>query len=231
MDTNIPKPAMMVDGKPMVERIVDSLEAAVVDQIIVVVGYKKEIIMDILKERVTYIEQRELTGTATAVKDVVPYLKDESQVIIFPGDIPYLNKETVSNILENHFLNQNNLTVVSMEVPRPTGFGRIVRKPRIRIVEEVDASVEEKAIREVNTGIIVAQTRVIKENINLITNNNKSGEYYLTDLIEIVSSKAQVGIFLMTDFMPVIGVNDRQTLNNLQKKVKKHWQKDQNVVK
>lgn len=231
MDTDFPKPALVVNGKPMIERIVESLEEAPVDKTIVVVGYKKEVIIDILKERVTYVVQKELTGTASAVKEVLPLLKDDSQVIILPGDIAFLDVITVKEILTSHTQSQNDLTVVSMKVPNPTGFGRIIRKPYLRIVEEKETSEVEKKIQEVNTGIMVVRSDILIKDLDLITNHNHSGEYYLTDLVEIVSPKAQVGVHLMDSFIPVMGVNDRDTLDKLQKKVKNHWQNPHNVVK
>ncbi len=232
MDSDVPKPAIIVDGKPIIKRIVDSLRGAAIDEIIVVVGYKKEYIEAILKNEVTYVVQKELSGTATAVKEVVPYIEEKSEVIIIPGDIPYLNKETVQSILNFHHISHNDLTVVSMSLEDPTGYGRIIKdQNRVKIVEERDATESEKKIKEVNTGIIVTMEKVIKDNIGKINNNNQKGEYYLTDIVELASLNNQVGVYHMANSIPVIGVNDLNALNSLQEKVKNNWQNDENVVK
>jgi bifunctional UDP-N-acetylglucosamine pyrophosphorylase/glucosamine-1-phosphate N-acetyltransferase len=233
MDSTVPKPAIVVDGKPIIERIVDSLVHPFVDENIVVVGYKKEFIKNILKDRVRYVIQNELTGTATAVKEVAPVLQGDSRVIILPGDIPYINPETIGAIIDYHTQSGNDLTVVSMYLQDPTGFGRIIHVDGrfVRIVEERDATPAEKGIHEVNTGIIVAKTGLIKENIGKITNNNQKGEYYLTDIVEIVLKDYKVGSYFIRNSLVVMGANDKDTLDKLIKKVNKCWQKSENVVK
>ena len=157
MDSDVPKPAIIVDGKPIIKRIVDSLRGAAIDEIIVVVGYKKEHIQAILKNEVTYVVQKELSGTATAVKEVVPYIEEKSEVIIIPGDIPYLNKETVQSILNFHHIGHNDLTVVSMSLEDPTGYGRIIKDQIGLRLWKKEMLLKAKKIKEVHRIIVTLE--------------------------------------------------------------------------
>ena len=238
MKTELPKCAFPLLKKPMVTYIIEALESINIDQIICVVGHKKEVLQDILKDRVKYAIQEEQLGTGHAVKCALDFIDDNGYTIILPGDTPLIDKEILDQLIEVHKSNKNDFTIGTIVLDNPFGFGRIVRDSSnyvLRIVEEKDASEEERKIKEINTGLFLVDNSLLKKALLEIKNNNAKGEYYLTDIVEILSKKAKIGTFTIKDTYKLNGINDLYTLSLVEKQfreaiLKKHMLNGVNIV-
>lgn len=146
-----------VCGKPMVQHVVDTLADMQVKDVVVVVGHGADAVKETLGDSVSYALQAEQLGTAHAVQQAIPFLTGKTgTTLLLYGDVPLLSKETLQELLDFHLEQQAAATVLTAVLPDPTGYGRIVRNESgevVRIVEQKDASLEERAIREINTGI------------------------------------------------------------------------------
>ena len=238
MKTELPKCAFPILKKPMVTYIIEALESINIDQIICVVGHKKEVLQDILKDRVKYAIQEEQLGTGHAVKCALDFIDDNGYTIILPGDTPLIDKEILDQLIEVHKSNKNDFTIGTIVLDSPFGFGRIVRDSSnsvLRIVEEKDASEEERKIKEINTGLFLVDNKLLKKALLKIKNNNAKGEYYLTDIVEILSKEAKIGTFTIKDTYKLNGINDLYTLSLVEKQfreaiLKKHMLNGVNIV-
>ena len=238
MKTELPKCAFPLLKKPMVTYIIEALESINIDQIICVVGHKKEVLQDILKDRVKYAIQEEQLGTGHAVKCALDFIDDNGYTIILPGDTPLIDKEILDQLIEVHKSNKNDFTIGTIVLDNPFGFGRIVRDSSnsvLRIVEEKDASEEERKIKEINTGLFLVDNLLLKKALLEIKNNNAKGEYYLTDIVEILSKEAKIGTFTIKDTYKLNGINDLYTLSLVEKQfreaiLKKHMLNGVNIV-
>lgn len=238
MKTELPKCAFPLLKKPMVTYIIEALESISIDQIICVVGHKKEVLQDILKDRVKYAIQEEQLGTGHAVKCAMDFIDDNGYTIILPGDTPLIDKEILDQLIEVHKSNKNDFTIGTIVLDNPFGFGRIVRDSSnsvLRIVEEKDASDEERKIKEINTGVFLVDNFLLKKALLEIKNNNAKGEYYLTDIVEILSKEAKIGTFTIKDTYKLNGINDLYTLSLVEKQfreaiLKKHMLNGVNIV-
>ena len=238
MKTELPKCAFPLLKKPMVTYIIEALESISIDQIICVVGHKKEVLQDILKDRVKYAIQEEQLGTGHAVKCALDFIDDNGYTIILPGDTPLIDKEILDQLIEVHNSNKNDFTIGTIVLDNPFGFGRIVRDSSnsvLRIVEEKDASEEERKIKEINTGLFLVDNKLLKKALLEIKNNNAKGEYYLTDIVEILSKEAKIGTFTIKDTYKLNGINDLYTLSLVEKQfreaiLKKHMLNGVNIV-
>ena len=238
MKTELPKCAFPLLKKPMVTYIIEALESINIDQIICVVGHKKEVLQDILKDRVKYAIQEEQLGTGHAVKCALDFIDDNGYTIILPGDTPLIDKEILDQLIEVHKSNKNDFTIGTIVLDNPFGFGRIVRDSSnsvLRIVEEKDASEEERKIKEINTGLFLVDNFLLKKALLEIRNNNAKGEYYLTDIVEILSKEAKIGTFTIKDTYKLNGINDLYTLSLVEKQfreaiLKKHMLNGVNIV-
>ena len=238
MKTELPKCAFPLLKKPMVTYIIEALESIHIDQIICVVGHKKEVLQDILKDRVKYAIQEEQLGTGHAVKCALDFIDDNGYTIILPGDTPLIDKEILDQLIEVHKSNKNDFTIGTIVLDNPFGFGRIVRDSSnsvLRIVEEKDASEEERKIKEINTGLFLVDNFLLKKALLEIKNNNAKGEYYLTDIVEILSKEAKIGTFTIKDTYKLNGINDLYTLSLVEKQfreaiLKKHMLNGVNIV-
>ena len=225
MKTDLPKCSVPILKKPMVSYIVSELEKSSVDEIITIVGHKKEIIMDLLKDRVHYAHQKEILGTAHAVKYAVEFIKEDGVTIILPGDTPLVDQGIIDGMLEKHFKENNGLTIGTLIVDDPYSFGRIIRdsgKKILRIVEENQATEEEKLVKEINTCMFVINNDLLLKHLPKIDNNNKKGEYYITDIVELVSNDHQkIGTFTIEEQYKMSGINDLYQLSKVERAFRK----------
>jgi bifunctional UDP-N-acetylglucosamine pyrophosphorylase/glucosamine-1-phosphate N-acetyltransferase len=166
-----------------------------------------------------WIEQKQQLGTGHAVQQVSDQIADSDTVLILYGDVPLLKLTTVKQLIAN--VNDASLALLTVNLENPAGYGRIVRDESGRvakIVEEKDASVAEKLIKEGNTGIMAVQGYQLKKWLNQLNNNNAQGEYYLTDIIEMAVVD---GITIVTNqpetVDEVLGVNNRIQLSHLER--------------
>ena len=197
------------------------MENSYVDEVGVVVGYKKEHLIDILKDRVFYVEQEEQLGTGHAVLQAKNYLENKEGItFIMPGDMPLIQTNLINKVIDSHLEMGNDLTVVSMVVDYPKGYGRIVRNEFdqiVGIVEENDCDSYQKLIKEVNTGIYIVNNQKLFEALTQVKKNERKGEYYLTDIVEIMHVKHKVNSFKVRYPHVTMGVNDLYGLSIAEK--------------
>jgi len=202
-------------GKPMLKIVVDSISRLKPKMTHLIVGYQKEALMEEFPgEEISFITQKPQLGTAHAVmaasKTLSKYKGDD--VLIMNGDLPLISPQTLRPLLKQHQRQGNALTFMSAEMADPYGFGRLVYldKNRIRIIEEKDATLEQKKIKKGNVGIYVFKIKDLIAALPKISNKNIKGEYYLTDIIEILSSSGEkVGVHQTKYVREIVGVNDR----------------------
>jgi len=187
-------------------------------QIIAVIGYQGEKIREAFSEcGITFIEQRDQLGTGHAVLQTEPLLKDfPGDIVIFYGDVPLLRKETVERLIGEHREAQAILTALTARVKNPTGYGRVIRgegKKIEKVVEEKDASPDERLIDEINAGIYCVSASFLFEALHAIQPKNLQGEYYLTDILAIASQRClPLASFVAEDSQEVLGINDQAEL-------------------
>ncbi len=214
MESDLAKVLHPVAGKSMVNHVVETAKAVAQDHIHVVVGHQADTVEAEISRchTVHYAYQKELLGTGDAVKSALPGLDTAIlSVLVLCGDVPLIQRETLQQFVAAHRASGVSLTVLAVEVDDPTGYGRIIQDDSgglLAIREEADASNDEKKIKLVNSGIYCFDRRFLENGIQRIENNNKQGEYYLTDLVEIaVSQNAGTRVVAIQDPDQVMGVN------------------------
>jgi len=206
-----------VCGKPMVEHIMNRVTELAPTQIVTIVGHGADLVKEQLGERSEYALQAEQLGTAHAVLQAAPFLQGKKgTTLVISGDTPLLTSETLERLFEYHEGKHASATILTAHAEDPTGYGRIIRD-RVGIVEKIveqkDASVSEVQVQEINTGTYCFDNELLFEALNQIDTNNAQGEYYLTDIIEILKKADHtVAAYQTENFEESIGVNDRIAL-------------------
>ena len=209
-------------GKEIVKRAVENAKKAGIEDIVAVVGYMKEQVMEVLKDSTKYVEQKEMLGTGHAVMQATKYLEGKKgKVLVLNGDVPILRPETINKLLNKSIENNEYATLLTAIYDDPKGYGRIIRDEggNIKeIVEEKDATEEQREIQEINAGIYCFDIEILLEALKEIKPNNSQGEYYLTDVIKIIGDKGlKTGAVIVKDNTEILGVNDRMQLQMLTK--------------
>ena len=209
-------------GKEIVKRAVENAQKAGVRDIVAVVGYKKEEVMKVLGDNIKYAYQDEMLGTGHAVMQAKEYLKrKKGKVLVLNGDVPLIRPETLNKLIEKSIENKEYATLLTAIYDDPTGYGRIVRDEGGNIegiVEEKDTTPEQKKIKEINAGIYCFDIEALLKALEKVTPNNKQGEYYITDVIQIMNdSGLKTGAVLVEDNTEILGINDRIQLGILTK--------------
>ena len=226
MKSKMPKVLHKVCGKPLSKWVIDASEAAGADKVCAVVGHKAETVKEILGDVCKFALQAEQKGTGHAVMQAIDVIKNsKGEVVILNGDTPLITAETINKAIEYHKNNGNQATVITAILDDATGYGRIVRDNDgsvLKIVEQKDASKEEKKINEVNSGMYVFDAQSLVYALDKITPNNAQGEYYLTDTLEILlSAGKKIGGYAISDNDEIRGINDRVQLNEAEKIMQK----------
>ena len=220
MKSNIAKPLQQAAGKALVEWVLDTAEETGSDENIVVIGHKAEDVKAYLGDRAKYAYQYEQLGTGHAVMQGIESIKDvDGTVMVLYGDSPLIEAETLKRVREDHSKKMRAATVITAIADEPYGYGRIVRENGeiVRIVEQKDASEDEQKKTEVNSDMYFFDIQKLKESLSKITNDNSQGEYYITDVIEIMLSEGEkVGAYV-TDLEQTMGVNDKLQLSQVGK--------------
>lgn len=209
-------------GKEIVKRAVENAQKAGVKDIVAVVGYKKEEVMKVLGDNIKYAFQDEMLGTGHAVMQAKEFLKGKKgKVLVLNGDVPLIRPETLNKLIEKSIENKEYATLLTAIYDDPTGYGRIVRDEGGNIegiVEEKDTTEEQRKITEINAGIYCFDIEALLDALEKITPNNKQGEYYITDVIQIMNdSGLKTGAVLVEDNTEILGINDRIQLGILTK--------------
>lgn len=216
MKSKLPKVLHPVCGKPMLLWVIDTVHD-LSEHVCVVLGHSAEQIRQVLPPHVEVRIQKEQLGTAHAVMSAQDFIDPNDDVMVLYGDMPLVKKETLMKVVDQHKNDENYVTIISTTMADPTGYGRIVRDPVgrfLKIVEETEASDQEKMIKEINTGIYVFKGRALLETLPKIKPDNAKGEYYLTDTVCLLE---KVGIHRVDDSNQFLGVNDGVQLALAQK--------------
>lgn len=226
MKSKLYKVLHKVCGKAMVDHVVSEGEKLNPAQMITIVGFGAEKVQEALGNRTEYVLQEQQLGTGHAVlqtKDLLAGKKGTT--VVLSGDAPLLTAETIEALFKDHQENKRAATILSAIYPNPTGYGRIVRNSTgevERIVEQKDATEEIAKIKEGNSGTYCFDNELLFEALKEVKTDNAQGEYYLTDIIEILKNQGHsVGAFPMEDYQESLGVNDRIALSQVTKIMQK----------
>lgn len=218
-----PKVLTKLKSKTLIDYVVDTVTQLDLEKIVLVVGFMKdEVISHFNRDDIHFAEQKQLLGTADAVRSALPELEGfDGDVMVLCGDVPLIPQKTLKDILAYHRDNKLQATVLSVELDDPARYGRIVRNSDNMleaIVEAADANDEILKIKEINSGMFVFSIDALRQNINCIDSENAQGEYYLTDIIELLRKKGElIGAFLYKGKPELLfGVNSPEDIKNLE---------------
>lgn len=221
MRSKLPKVLQPLAAKPLLQHVIDTADQLRTEQVITVIGHEAELV----KQRVTgksldFVLQEQQLGTGHAVQQAVYHIEDADTVLILYGDVPLTSTVTLDDLL-SQVSNETPLSLLTIHLDDPSGYGRIIRDNHEQvkaIVEQKDASPQQLAVTEVNTGIMAVQGKLLKLWLSQLGSNNVQGEYYLTDIIAMC---VQDGFKVATSHpqaeLEVLGVNDKVQLQNLER--------------
>ena len=217
MKSKLPKVLHKIGGKPMLQHVLDAADAAGAARKVVVVGHEAELVEAMVGEQAQMALQAEQLGTGHAVMQTEAVLKDFcGTVMIMCGDTPLLEAAELKKFYEGHVASQAAATVLTAFMDDPAGYGRIIRDADgnvLGIVEEKDAVLEQKAIKEINTGIYCVEAPLLFEVLAILTCDNAQGEYYLTDVLAKLNAMGKkVGGVATADSDMIMGINSRRQL-------------------
>ena len=217
MHTNLPKVMQPLAGRPMIDHVITTA-GKLTNKISTIIGYKKDVLNEHLSANFKNVEtfvQPELNGTAGAVKAAQKNIMDDEDVLILYGDVPLISHESLKNAL-----NDNHDAVILTMIPKdPFGYGRVIKDDSglaTEIIEEKDASPEQKIINEVFTGIMIIKGEMLLSSLGEVNNNNAAGEYYLTDIIKIASKKGVKINPIVVEETEVLGANTKSELHEIE---------------
>jgi UDP-N-acetylglucosamine diphosphorylase/glucosamine-1-phosphate N-acetyltransferase len=225
MKSDLPKVLHPVFERPMVEFVLDTLISLNINTIKVVIGYRADDVKVALKGysgKIEFVHQTDQRGTGHAVLMAEPALKGfTGDILVLAGDVPFLAAETISQLIDVHRREKAAATVLSSIPPSPKGYGRVVRKPGTDlvdyIVEDKDASPEEKKIGEINTGTFCFDSRHLFDSLREITDDNAQQEFYLTDIMAIQRRKGlKTAVCLAENPDETLGINSSEQKADLE---------------
>ncbi len=222
MKSDLAKVLHRLDGRPLIDHVCETALSLSPRKTYIVVGHQAEDVNEaVLNENEVdlfeFVLQEKQLGTGDAVNAARSFLADrDSTVLILSGDVPLIREATLCGLIERHLSENAACTILTVKLDDPHGYGRVVRKEDSsfeKIVEQKDASDEELAINEINSGIYCFDGRKLFEALSKVQNNNAQSEYYLTDVPRILNDAGDtVSLFLHDDPKEVEGVNDRMQL-------------------
>jgi len=243
MRSTRPKPLHLLCGRAMVLYVLDALPKPEIDRAVIVVGHGAEQVTKKLMDdgaglRLEFVEQHQQRGTGDAVAVGLSGLgeddlDDDDDVLVMPGDTPLLRAETIAALVAEHRLSGAACTILTSKMDDPTGYGRIVRVGKdervARIVEETDATPDEREIDEINTGIFCFRRSLLSPALRRIHPDNAQGELYLTDVVEVLAEAGHKVISVVApDGAETKGINDRTQLasaeSDLRARTNRAWQ-------
>ncbi|MHC6181437.1 bifunctional UDP-N-acetylglucosamine diphosphorylase/glucosamine-1-phosphate N-acetyltransferase GlmU [Clostridium sp. JNZ X4-2] len=222
MKSSTPKVLHKICGREMVNIVIDVVKKAQIEDIDLVIGNGAEQVRKATEGwNVGYSFQNKQLGTGHAVLCAENFLRDkEGTVVIFTGDSPLIKEGTIKKMLDFHNKCRYKATILTSVIKDPTGYGRIIREKNgdvLKIAEHKDCSAEELRVNEINSGMYCFNIKSLVESLNKLHNNNAQGEYYLTDVIEILKSKGEKIGALPVNAQEIMGVNSRIQLSEAEK--------------
>src|SRR5574341_780131 len=223
MDSKLPKVLHKIAGKPLISHVISTAQSLGIKRIIVVIGYKGELVKKALaKDNIEIVWQKKQLGTGHALMQNQKLLKNFSgRIMVLCEDVLFLSSESIINVLKEHINNKAQATVLTTVVKDASGYGRIVRNQQNlveKIVEDKEASKKEKKIIEINTGTFCFEAREIFNLLKQIKADNKSKEYYLTDVVKLLNQQGKkVAAVKSLIKWEALGINSTGQLKELEK--------------
>ncbi len=219
MNSKCPKILHKLGSKPMLGHVMENVQDAGIKNIFIITGYKSEMVEKYAGDNAKCVQQKKLLGTADAVWQIrnEPALKEkDARLLIIYGDTPLIRASTIKDLIKKHYSESVAGTLLSVNTKDPTGYGRIVRTDEgkvVKIIEEQEASVYERAIEEINVGVYVFKADKLFNAIEKIKPNNKKKEYYLTDVVQVLHKEnLSVNAIETQNHNEILGVNSRVSL-------------------
>ena len=221
MDDQRPKVLNKIGDKALIEWVIASAVELGAEPIVVVVGHGHEQVRSVLKGTgVQFALQAEQLGTAHAVEQTRPWLdRFSGDVVVLSGDVPGISAATLRRLCRRHWETKAVATMLTGVVDDPTGYGRVLKDQHghlLKVVEEKDATDEERVIKEVNAGIYLFQADPLFQALPLVRNQNKQNEYYLPDVLYILGEQKHiVTVQTAENHKEILGVNTREELRRI----------------
>jgi bifunctional UDP-N-acetylglucosamine pyrophosphorylase/glucosamine-1-phosphate N-acetyltransferase len=233
MKSKLPKVMHALAGKPMLQHVLDSVETIRLGRSLVILGHGREQIGAWLNGRAEIVIQAEQLGTGHAIMQAIPYCDEIENIIVLSGDQPLIRPETIQSLVRLHLESEATATILTANFANPFGLGRILKDGEafLRIVEEKDATAEERQIKEINTGTYCFNVAKLREALKKITPQNSQGEYYLTEVFQIFLAQGDaVKTYCTDDVHEALGINSRAQLAEAEKVVRErildHWMEE-----
>ncbi|KXI29652.1 bifunctional UDP-N-acetylglucosamine diphosphorylase/glucosamine-1-phosphate N-acetyltransferase GlmU [Paraglaciecola hydrolytica] len=219
MKSNLPKVLHPIGGKPMVQHIIDTVRQIGAENINLIYGHGGDQLQQALAHnQMNWCLQAEQLGTGHAVQQAIPHLNDKQDVLILVGDAPLIKASTLEQLLA--VKQHADLALLTVQLDDPTGMGRIIRKGEqvTAIVEHKDATIEQLAISEINTGMMIMGSKDLKRWLSQLDNNNSQGEFYLTDVIAMAATEGKtIKASHPSSAVEVEGINNRMQLAKIER--------------
>ncbi|MGM0410624.1 MAG: bifunctional UDP-N-acetylglucosamine diphosphorylase/glucosamine-1-phosphate N-acetyltransferase GlmU [Bacillota bacterium] len=226
MKSDLTKVLHPIAGKEMVKHVIETIDE-LSSKIVAVIGHQGEKVQQSLSDySLDFVEQKEQLGTAHAVMQAKKQIKaHDGPVLVLYGDTPLLKKTTIENLINSHQENNAGLSILTAKLDNPESYGRIIRDAKgevNKIVEEDDASDNEKRVKEINSGVYCFESDLLAESLDNIDTNNAQNEYYLTDAVDYIKNNGNKVIPVpIKNTKEIIGVNDRSNLAKAEKVLRK----------
>lgn len=224
MKSNKAKVLHEVCGKPMITYVAETARKVAGNRVVLVVGHQAEKVRRTISKLGTFsfAYQREQRGTGHAVLCALPHIPDSChEVVILCGDVPLIKADTIGTLIRSHTDEKRDISVLAVELENPSGYGRILLDESRRvqaIVEESDATSEQKRIRLINTGIFCVKKDFLLRAVLKIKSDNAQGEIYFTDIIEIAyNEKKHIGVTVGGNHLEVTGINTIEELKKVER--------------
>ncbi|MGL4958154.1 MAG: bifunctional UDP-N-acetylglucosamine diphosphorylase/glucosamine-1-phosphate N-acetyltransferase GlmU [Plesiomonas sp.] len=219
MHSDLPKVLHPIAGKPMVSHVIDTARSIGAENIHLIYGHGGDQLQARLSgDDLNWVIQAEQLGTGHAMQQAAPHFADDEVILMLYGDVPLISANTLKRLLQAKPV--DGIGLLTAKLDNPAGYGRILRENGkvSGIIEHKDASAEQLSIREVNTGILVADGKNLKHWLSQLNNDNAKGEYYMTDVIAMAHvEQHEIVAVHPTHFYEVEGVNNRQQLSRLER--------------
>ena len=221
MKSSMPKVLHRLGGRALLQHVIDTAGQLQARRVVVITGHGAEQVEASLKhiDHVQCVRQMPQLGTGHAMQQAVPVLADDGVTLVLSGDVPLIQADTLSALLT--MCDGQHLALLTLQTPTPTGYGRLVRNAQAQvqaIVEEKDATPEQRLIQEIYSGIMAVPTRLLRTWLARLDNHNAQKEYYLTDVVKFaVADGCQVQAHCISDAWQVEGVNNPVQLASLER--------------
>ena len=230
MRSDLAKVLHRLDGRPLINHVSKTAASLAPAKIYIVVGHQAEdvkaaVLEDFAADHPVFVEQKQQLGTGDAVNAARDFLAErDSTLLVLSGDVPMIRPETLGGLVQHHYRHRGKgaaCTILTVKLKDPTGYGRIIRDREglfERIVEQKDATDEQRQITEINAGLYCFETKMLFAALEKVRNDNAQGEYYLTDVPALLREAGEdVAIFQHNDAYEIEGVNNRVQLADLER--------------